>query len=210
MPPAKKTAAKAAGSKQDHALMAWYSPRTQMPKMHLDESCTGLDRTPEDMRAQRPFSSVWELLEDAETRPCRVCSLADCLVEALKEEPRPSRGELVTFSSQPAPTAFDGNKFSFKYTAVSDSGAARLVDIASRLSLPTAVTCVGPVAFNVLTSRQAAVVAANLRTLRLGPYSGELPQRQAFEVLWTLSVDAPPELSGEVIDSMWKTARLLA
>lgn len=192
------------------AVTACYSIRASMPKMHLRDDCTGLERTPEGMRAYRDFDSLWQLLEEPHTRPCRVCSLADCLVWAVQSEGIPSRGELVTFSSQPAPEAFDGNKLSFAYEKVSDTGSARLFDIASRLSLGTTRTLIGPVAFSRLTARAAAAVEANLRTLRLGQSRGELPPAQAIEVLWTLSVDTPPELSGQPVQSLWNTARLLA
>lgn len=193
-------------------VTVFHSTRARVAKVHLDSSCEGLSSTPECARSERTYMSLMDLLMDESTRPCRMCSLAACLVAAALIDPEPARGaQLMTFSSQAAPGAFDGNRFSFNYAESTPSGRERLVSITTQLKWPLVSTSVGPVSAAVMSARLAHVFSRNLRAVHLGTWTGDKPvPLGALEVLWTLLVDTPPELDEASPSELWRMALLLA
>ena len=193
-------------------VTVFHSTRTRVAKVHLDSSCEGLANTPECARSERTYMSLMDLLLDESTRPCRMCSLSPCLVAMALTDPEPTRGaELVTFSSQAAPGAFDGDRFSFNYAESTPSGRERLVTLVTQLEWPLAFTSVGPVSAAVMSARLAHVFSRNLRAVTLGKWAVDKPvPLGALEVLWTLLVDTPPELDEASPSELWRMALLLA
>lgn len=208
-PPSKSSPQRPARFPHERRVPIWYSTRVRLPKWHLDSACQGLEGVQVDWRGQSS-ATLLGLFTNSKGRPCRRCTL-ETVLTAVREAPSLNRGpvELVTFSGQPNPREL--SPYGFGYREVSDSGAARLVRIASAWHLDCVEgTQAGPVAWGVLPARLAGGLSRNLRTVR----SRVVPVDGARHValMWEMLVNRPPEIiDGATADPvlLWQMSRAI-
>ena len=169
------------------ALTCWYSTRTALPKYHLDPVCTGLDRVGPTWRGETQFASPLALTRDRAGRPCRHCALEAALGATwVAPWTHVGRTMLVTISGQGNPAEPSVGWETYVWSAVSETGAARLARLASLFGLRVDETCVGPVATGWVSARFAKLLERNLRCYELaGDRSGSLHPLQ-LQVFWSL------------------------
>lgn len=93
---------------------------------------------------------------------------------------------LVTISGQGNPAEPSVGWETYVWSAVSETGAARLARLASLFGLRVDETCVGPVATGWVSARFAKLLERNLRCYELaGDRSGSLHPLQ-LQVFWSL------------------------
>ncbi len=182
-------------------LETTYSTRMTEPSLHLDPTCPGLERVPDDARATRMFRDVHDLALEEGTRLCRMCTLEAVLRSTL----RPARGDrsrtYVTFSAEPLESGpFPG------YGSPTPSGRRRITRIAKRTGMQCEDTGDGLIIHGWTDPRGVRILERNLRTLRIHTPG----TREQLEILWTLvrdghsSVPEPPQLR-----ELWQAAQLL-
>lgn len=168
------------------AVTCWYNSTNPVGRFHLLEACEGLDSTNRDLIVRRRFTSWTALLRaDKLRRPCRVCALADATVGALNG-PIGSVRTLVSFASQPP-----FQDWRAAHRDPSDTGTARLREIAAQLDWPVVATAIGPVTYGYTTRPVAQWIGRSAAALTVpAAQLGDLAvDDEVVAMAWTLAVD---------------------
>jgi hypothetical protein len=193
-----------------------YSTRVHFQRLHIDENCETLEKTPENARARMTFPNAWDLGCFDRGRPCRVCCLEPVLRAVLKARGvNPVRVPvLFTASAQACPSRDDVNLRTYKWAEASDSAEQRLRRVARTVGLPTLQTAAGLVIYGVRSQETVNVIQLNLRTASTKVVSDV--SEETIQTLWTLLNDNPPELMFEPFPDdvdvnldLWKMASML-
>jgi hypothetical protein len=174
------------------------------PVLHIDRSCTGLERTAPANVTTEPQTTIAAAIdrrhpEDTTFRPCRACALETFTVAVLGTDRRKRSGTyLASFSSQPSRMVDERR---FVDATVSDTGRERLERIASATGLSLATSSVGPVLFGHVTRSGVEFLQANFRTVVLDTLKP--PAVDTVAVFWTLLRDGG--IDGDRLEC-WATA----
>lgn len=178
-----------------------YSLRLEEPTWHLEPGCAGLERVPEEARAERTFADAMELGMSPEGRACRLC----CMERLLRSVLRPGRSknaprQHVTISGEtPDRGPFPG------WDRPSRNGLRRLRRIARHTGLTIHHNGRATILCGEVSEDGVEILKKNLRS-----YTLETPEsEEVLSIFWALVSDEPGAEEPRIRELL-DTARLLS